>query len=229
MKQESTRKRSPFLSIAVCLLIMMNHVFAQTNSAPQDTDPFPPHIQRLQKIGDGLIEQWKARLVEIEPRCPNVVREQVAELNAYVSKCDRPKNIPYTDDNKEKQLKTCLIPTIQSALDSADRLSKSAVCAPLPSAKNCRGVQCPPSPALLAEGERTNRLMGLLSKDASQVCPKAWMENQRKYDVSMFHQCGQKGAGDRTAIIQCQIPLAELVIKDLRVKAKAYCDVDLQP
>lgn len=228
MKRNSTRMLSIFFCLTVFLASATSNVFAQTNGAPKDADSFPPHIQRLQKIGEGLGLQLQKRLEELEPRCPNVVREQASELQAYMGKCARPKNIPYTDDNKEKQLRTCLIPTFQSALENIDNLSKSAVCAPLPSAKNCRGEQCPLPPALVAEFKRNDDLMAQLLIDAMQVCPKAYAETKRMYDYKAI-QCHQENLGDRTANLRCDIAIRLKLMPELKNKTKSFCNTYLQP
>lgn len=228
MKRKSTRKSSILFCIAVCLVSVMSDAFSQTNSATQDAYVFPPHIQRLQKIGDGLSLQLQKRMEELEPRCPNVVREQMAEFSAYINKCVRPKNIPYSDENKEKQLKTCLIPIFQSYIDNADRLSRNAICAPLPDAKNCRGEQCPLPPALVAEFKRNDDLMAQLLTDALQVCPKAYAETKRTYDFKAI-QCHQDNLGDRTANLRCDIAIRLKLMPELKNKTKSLCNTYLQP
>lgn len=228
MKRNSTRMLSIFFCLTVCLASATSNVFAQTNGAPKDADSFPPHIQRLQKIAEEFGMQLQKRLEELEPRCPNVVREQASELEAYMGKCARPKNIPYTDENKEKQLKTCVIPTIKSELEILEKLGKSAVCAPPPSAKNCRGEQCPLPPALIAEFKRNDDLMAALLTDAMQVCPKAYAETKRMYDYKAI-QCHQENLGDRTANLRCDIAIRIKLMPELRNKAKSFCKADLQP
>jgi hypothetical protein len=228
MKRNSTKMLSIFFCLTVCLASATSNVFAQTNGAPKITDPLPPHLQRLEDISNGLGLQWKKQLEELEPRCPHAVREQASELEAYMRKCDRPKNIQFSFEYHERRLKTCVIPTIQSALESSEKLGKSAVCAPLPSAKNCRGEQCPLPPALIAEFKRNDDLMAELLTDAMQVCPKAYAETKRMYDYRAI-QCQQENSGNRTAQLRCDIAIRIKLMPELKNKTKNFCNTYLQP